>query len=36
MLEWKPKLVLLIVALVALASSMGFALNLGGWNWGAF
>jgi hypothetical protein len=36
MLEWNPKLVLLIVALVAFAATLGFALSPGGWNWGAF
>jgi hypothetical protein len=36
MLEWKPKLVLLVVSLVALAASLGFSLSPGSWSWGAF
>ena len=36
MLEWKPKLVLLMVALVALAIALGFSLNPASWSWGAF
>jgi hypothetical protein len=36
MLEWNPKLVTLVVALVALAAWLGFSLSPGSWSWGAF
>ena len=36
MLEWKPKLVLLVIAVLAFAASMGFSLSPGSWSWGLF
>ena len=36
MLEWKPKLVLLMVALVTIAAMVGFSLGPGGYSWGLF
>jgi hypothetical protein len=36
MLEWKPRLVVLVVGLVAFAASLGFSLGPGNFNWGAW
>jgi hypothetical protein len=35
MLEWKPKLVLLVVGLISIAASMGFSLSPANFNWGS-
>jgi hypothetical protein len=35
MLEWKPKLILLVVGLLVVAASMGFSLSPGSFSWGA-
>lgn len=36
MLEWKPKLVALVVALASLASALGALFNAGNFGWGAW
>jgi hypothetical protein len=34
MLEWKPRLIVLVVGLAALASSGGFVFDPGNFGWG--
>ena len=34
MLEWKPRLVALVIGLVAITMSMGFSLGPANFNWG--
>jgi hypothetical protein len=36
MLEWKPRLIVLVVGLAALASSAGFVFGPGNFGWGLF
>jgi hypothetical protein len=36
MLEWKPRLIVLVVGLAALASSMGFVFDPVNFGWGAW
>jgi hypothetical protein len=36
MLEWKPRLIVLVVGLVVLASSMGFVFEPINFGWGSW
>jgi hypothetical protein len=36
MLEWKPRLIVLVVGLAAMASSMGFVLGPINFGWGVW
>jgi hypothetical protein len=36
MLEWKPRLIMLVVGLAALAAAVGFDFGPGNFGWGAW
>jgi hypothetical protein len=36
MLEWKPRLIILLVAVASLASSFGWLFSAGNFGWGAW
>ena len=36
MLEWKPRLIVLVVALASLASALGVLFSPGNFGWGAW